>query len=61
MRTAVAHTMARANPICNTAREIGAAMYPRRANRGTSHIVLVQKGAPERPGAILAAAKTEGL
>ncbi|MGH6837959.1 MAG: hypothetical protein ACREDT_04005 [Methylocella sp.] len=38
MRTAVAHTMARANPICNTAREIGAAMYPTRASPGAGHI-----------------------
>ncbi len=28
---------------------------------GEGFVVLVQKGTPERPGAILAAAKTEGL
>jgi hypothetical protein len=31
------------------------------ARDGEGFVVLVQKGTPERPGAILAAAKTEGL
>jgi hypothetical protein len=31
------------------------------ARDGEGFIVLVQKGTPERPGAIIAAAKTEGL
>jgi hypothetical protein len=34
---------------------------PGRAPDGEGFVVLVQKGTPERPGAILAAAKTEGL
>jgi hypothetical protein len=34
---------------------------PGAAGDGEGFIVLVQKGTPERPGAILAAAKTEGL
>jgi hypothetical protein len=34
---------------------------PGAARDGEGFIVLVQKGTPERPGAILAAAKTEGL
>jgi hypothetical protein len=34
---------------------------PGPAGDGEGFIVLVQKGTPERPGAILAAAKTEGL
>lgn len=34
---------------------------PGAAQEGEGFIVLVQKGAPERPGVILAAAKTEGL
>ncbi|HUI19745.1 MAG TPA: DUF1223 domain-containing protein [Methylocella sp.] len=34
---------------------------PGRASEGEGFVVLVQKGTPERPGAILAAAKTEGL
>ena len=34
---------------------------PDTAGDGEGFIVLVQKGTPERPGAILAAAKTEGL
>ncbi|HEX3497468.1 MAG TPA: hypothetical protein VHT02_09935 [Methylocella sp.] len=39
MRIAVAHTMARANAICNTAPEIRAAMYLARANPVTGHDV----------------------
>lgn len=34
---------------------------PGAARDGEGFVVLVQKGTPERPGAILAAAKTEGL
>lgn len=34
---------------------------PLTAHDGDGLVVLVQKGSPERPGAILAAAKTEGL
>jgi hypothetical protein len=34
---------------------------PGKAPDGEGFVVLVQKGTPERPGAILAAAKTEGL
>ncbi|MGH6851631.1 MAG: DUF1223 domain-containing protein [Methylocella sp.] len=34
---------------------------PGAAGDGEGFVVLVQKGTPERPGAILAAAKTEGL
>lgn len=34
---------------------------PRAPASGEGFVVLIQKGTPERPGAILAAAKTEGL